>query len=57
MSESMELAKEVIARCRQLATFSEDKTGTRRTFLSPPDAGLPSRAWGMGSTARSGGEN
>jgi allantoate deiminase len=36
MSESMELAKEVIARCRQLATFSEDTTGTRRTFLSPP---------------------
>ena len=36
MSESMELAKEVITRCRQLATFSEDITGTRRTFLSPP---------------------
>jgi allantoate deiminase len=32
----MELAKDVIARCRQLATFSEDRTGTRRTFLSPP---------------------
>ena len=31
-----ELAKEVIARCRKLARFSEDATGTRRTFLSPP---------------------
>jgi allantoate deiminase len=29
-------AEEVIARCRKLATFSEDATGTRRTFLSPP---------------------
>lgn len=31
-----ELAKEVIARCQKLAHFSEDATGTRRTFLSPP---------------------
>lgn len=30
------LAEEVIARCRKLATFSEDPGGTRRTFLSPP---------------------
>jgi allantoate deiminase len=30
------LAEEVIARCRKLATFSEDAQGTRRTFLSPP---------------------
>ncbi|HXX27804.1 MAG TPA: allantoate amidohydrolase [Terriglobales bacterium] len=30
------LAQEVIARCRRLASFSEDSNGTRRTFLSPP---------------------
>jgi len=30
------LAEEVIARCRKLASFSEDTGGTRRTFLSPP---------------------
>lgn len=30
------LAKEVIARCRTLASFSEDVGSTRRTFLSPP---------------------
>jgi allantoate deiminase len=30
------LAEEVIARCQKLATFSEDASGTRRTFLSPP---------------------
>jgi allantoate deiminase len=30
------LAKEVIARCRKLASFSEDVGGTRRTFLSGP---------------------
>lgn len=29
-------AEEVIARCRKLASFSEDAAGTRRTFLSPP---------------------
>jgi allantoate deiminase len=29
-------AEEVIARCKQLASFSEDAAGTRRTFLSPP---------------------
>jgi allantoate deiminase len=31
-----DLAAEVIARCRKLASFSEDEGGTRRTFLSPP---------------------
>jgi allantoate deiminase len=30
------LAKEVVARCRKLASFSEDTGGTRRTFLSMP---------------------
>src|SRR6266478_2332983 len=30
------LADEAIARCRKLATFSEDAGGTRRTFLSAP---------------------
>ena len=29
-------AEQVVARCRQLARFSEDPTGTRRTFLSAP---------------------
>jgi allantoate deiminase len=29
-------AEEVIARCKKLASFSEDVGGTRRTFLSPP---------------------
>ena len=29
-------AQEVIARCKLLATFSEDAAGTRRTFLSEP---------------------
>ncbi len=31
-----ERAEEVNARCRRLATFSEDQIGTRRTFLSSP---------------------
>jgi len=30
------LASEVITRCQRLACFSEDASGTRRTFLSPP---------------------
>lgn len=30
------LAEEAIARCRTLASFSEDASGTRRTFLSAP---------------------
>ena len=34
--ESANLAEEVIARCRKLASFSEDSHSTRRTFLSPP---------------------
>ncbi len=29
-------AEEVIARCKRLASFSEDAGSTRRTFLSPP---------------------
>ena len=29
-------AEEAVARCRRLASFSEDAQGTRRTFLSPP---------------------
>ncbi len=33
---STKLAERVIARCRRLATFSEDAGGTRRTFLSAP---------------------
>jgi allantoate deiminase len=36
MSETTKRAKEVIARCRKLASFSEDAGGTRRTFLSAP---------------------
>ncbi|HEY6268067.1 MAG TPA: allantoate amidohydrolase [Candidatus Acidoferrum sp.] len=41
------LAEEVIARCRKLATFSEDANGTRRTFLSPPmhDCHLEVSSW------------
>jgi allantoate deiminase len=35
-TEMRERAEEVIARCRKLATFSEDQVGTRRTFLSAP---------------------
>jgi allantoate deiminase len=35
-SDFAKLAEVVIARCRKLATFSEDAGGTRRTFLSPP---------------------
>jgi allantoate deiminase len=30
------LAQEVMARCQKLAAFSEDASGTRRTFLSEP---------------------
>ena len=33
-SRMTNLAQEVIARCRKLASFSEDACGTRRTFLS-----------------------
>ena len=35
-TEIRKRAEEVIARCRRLASFSEDEAGTRRTFLSPP---------------------
>jgi len=35
-SDYTKIAEEVIARCRKLASFSEDAGGTRRTFLSPP---------------------
>lgn len=33
---TLELAKAVMTRCEELALFSEDSKGTRRTFLSPP---------------------
>src|SRR6266566_9361206 len=36
MNGAAKLAAEAIARCRKLATFSEDAVGTRRMFLSPP---------------------
>jgi len=35
-SEIHKRAEEAIARCRRLASFSEDHESTRRTFLSPP---------------------
>jgi allantoate deiminase len=35
-SDFTKLAEEVLARCRKLATLSEDVGGTQRTFLSPP---------------------
>jgi allantoate deiminase len=35
-TEMRHRAEEVVARCRRLASFSEDQAGTRRTFLSPP---------------------
>jgi allantoate deiminase len=35
-SDFTKIAEEVIARCRKLASLSEDQGGTRRTFLSPP---------------------
>jgi allantoate deiminase len=35
-SDFTKIAEEVIARCRKLASFSEDAGGTQRTFLSPP---------------------
>jgi allantoate deiminase len=34
--ENRKRAEEVVARCRKLATFSEDPASLRRTFLSPP---------------------
>lgn len=35
-SDTRKLAEETIARCRKLASFSEDRDSLRRTFLSPP---------------------
>src|SRR5262245_20166991 len=35
-STNSKRAQEIMARCRRLASFSEDAAGTRRTFLSPP---------------------
>ena len=35
-NEAPNLAEEVMARCRKLASFSEDANATRRSFLSPP---------------------
>lgn len=35
-NEATDLAEEVMARCRKLASLSEDPNATRRTFLSPP---------------------
>jgi allantoate deiminase len=35
-ASTAQLAEETIARCRKLASFSEDPKGTRRTFLSSP---------------------
>jgi allantoate deiminase len=34
--ENRKRAEEVLARCRRLASFSEDQGSLRRTFLSPP---------------------
>ncbi len=36
LTTSVNAAEKVLARCRTLARFSEDREGTRRTFLSPP---------------------
>ena len=50
------LAEKVIARCRLLASFSEDPDSTRRTFLSPPmrDVHRELTSWlePLGATAR-----
>jgi allantoate deiminase len=35
-TDTRRLAEEAVARCRKLATFSEDQGALRRTFLSPP---------------------
>jgi allantoate deiminase len=35
-TETTNRAEEVIARCQELASFTEDPGSTRRTFLSPP---------------------
>jgi allantoate deiminase len=36
ITDTGSLAEEALARCRSLATFSEDQGSLRRTFLSPP---------------------
>src|SRR5277367_708886 len=36
LSDTLNLADEVITRCRKLASFSEDAGSIKRTFLSPP---------------------
>jgi len=36
LPDAARLAKKVVARCRELAAFSEDADSLRRTFLSPP---------------------
>jgi allantoate deiminase len=36
LPDAANLAKKVVARCRELAAFSEDSGSLRRTFLSPP---------------------
>jgi allantoate deiminase len=36
LTTSVNAAEKVLARCQTLARFSEDREGTRRTFLSPP---------------------
>src|SRR5580704_1485090 len=47
-------AKQVIARCRKIASFSEDAGGTRRTFLSPPmrDCHLEITKWLVAAGAK-----
>jgi len=35
-TDTRKLAEDAVARCRKLATFSEDRGALRRTFLSPP---------------------
>ncbi|HLV87768.1 MAG TPA: allantoate amidohydrolase [Candidatus Sulfotelmatobacter sp.] len=39
-NELRKLTTEVISRCQELATFSEDPGGLKRTFLSPPMRGV-----------------
>jgi allantoate deiminase len=45
--DARSLAEEVIARCQKLASFSEDRGSTRRTFLSSPmhDCHREIRGW------------
>jgi allantoate deiminase len=54
--ETIKRAEEVMARCRKLASFSEDAGATRRTFLSAPmrDCHREIAAWmeALGATVR-----